>query len=307
MKTTAYGRSRCVGAGGQPCGGAGPRGEVHGEQAGEEHQLAGEPDDRADADHVRSGQGVHPRGVEGAARRRGPLSRRHHGIGTGSGHDRGCDGVAGKVISSRPAPREPAVAGTGRRGRATRLARREPRTPSTAAPATVLVYSHRAEVRDAVRTAVGRRPASDVGPITWIECADRRRGRRRGRPRRHRPVHPRRRGAAHRRPGAGPPARGGGRRPAAGLRPHRPPARPLAGALVAWPRARCPLPVDPLTAPGVVADLLRARAAVRRAAAPPVTAPPAPGRADLARPAQPAAGARRTSPRPTPPGRCARS
>src|SRR5215218_10434786 len=31
------------------------RGEVHGEQAGEEHQLAGEPDDRADADHVRSG------------------------------------------------------------------------------------------------------------------------------------------------------------------------------------------------------------------------------------------------------------
>src|SRR3712207_7701820 len=44
------------------------RGEVHGEQPGEEHQLAGEPDDRADADHVRSGQRVHPRGVEGAAR-----------------------------------------------------------------------------------------------------------------------------------------------------------------------------------------------------------------------------------------------
>src|SRR3712207_7427945 len=46
------------------------RGEVHGEQPGEEHQLAGEPDDRADADHVRSGQRVHPRGVEGAARDR---------------------------------------------------------------------------------------------------------------------------------------------------------------------------------------------------------------------------------------------
>jgi DNA-binding response OmpR family regulator len=40
----------------------------------------------------------------------------------------------------------------------------------TAAPATVLVYSHRPEVREAVRTAVGRRPAADVGPLTWIEC-----------------------------------------------------------------------------------------------------------------------------------------
>jgi CheY-like chemotaxis protein len=40
----------------------------------------------------------------------------------------------------------------------------------TAAPATVLVYSHRPEVREAVRTAVGRRPAGDVGPLTWIEC-----------------------------------------------------------------------------------------------------------------------------------------
>jgi DNA-binding NarL/FixJ family response regulator len=39
------------------------------------------------------------------------------------------------------------------------------------APATVLVYSSRPEVRAAVRTAVGRRPASDVGPVTWLECA----------------------------------------------------------------------------------------------------------------------------------------
>jgi hypothetical protein len=39
-----------------------------------------------------------------------------------------------------------------------------------AAPATVLVYSHRPEVRAAVRTAVGRRPAGDVGPLTWLEC-----------------------------------------------------------------------------------------------------------------------------------------
>ena len=33
-----------------------------------------------------------------------------------------------------------------------------------AAPATVLVFSQRAEVRAAVRTAVGRSPAPDVGP-----------------------------------------------------------------------------------------------------------------------------------------------
>ena len=39
-----------------------------------------------------------------------------------------------------------------------------------AVPATVLVYSHRPEVRAAVRTAVGRRPAGDVGPLTWLEC-----------------------------------------------------------------------------------------------------------------------------------------
>ena len=42
---------------------------------------------------------------------------------------------------------------------------------SDAAPATVLVYSHRPEVRDAVRTAVGRRPAGDVGPLTYVECS----------------------------------------------------------------------------------------------------------------------------------------
>jgi CheY-like chemotaxis protein len=42
---------------------------------------------------------------------------------------------------------------------------------NSAVPASVLVYSHRPEVRAAVRTAVGRRPAADVGPLTWIECA----------------------------------------------------------------------------------------------------------------------------------------
>lgn len=34
----------------------------------------------------------------------------------------------------------------------------------------VLVYSNRADVRAAVRTAVGRRPAPDVGRVDWVEC-----------------------------------------------------------------------------------------------------------------------------------------
>jgi DNA-binding NarL/FixJ family response regulator len=42
---------------------------------------------------------------------------------------------------------------------------------TSAAPAYVLVYSHRPEVRAAVRTAVGRRPAPDVGPVQYVECA----------------------------------------------------------------------------------------------------------------------------------------
>lgn len=37
--------------------------------------------------------------------------------------------------------------------------------------ATVLVYSNSADVRAQVRTAVGRRPAPDVGRIDWVECA----------------------------------------------------------------------------------------------------------------------------------------
>jgi DNA-binding response OmpR family regulator len=40
-----------------------------------------------------------------------------------------------------------------------------------AVPATVLVFSSRAEVRAAVRTALGRFPAADVGPLTYRECA----------------------------------------------------------------------------------------------------------------------------------------
>ena len=36
---------------------------------------------------------------------------------------------------------------------------------------TVLVYSNYAQVRGQVRTAVGRRPAADIGRIAWVECA----------------------------------------------------------------------------------------------------------------------------------------
>lgn len=35
---------------------------------------------------------------------------------------------------------------------------------------TVLLYSPKVERRQAVRTAIGRRPAADVGRVEWIEC-----------------------------------------------------------------------------------------------------------------------------------------
>jgi DNA-binding response OmpR family regulator len=35
----------------------------------------------------------------------------------------------------------------------------------------VVVYSDDVAVRDQVRTAVGRRPASDLGRVEWVECA----------------------------------------------------------------------------------------------------------------------------------------
>jgi DNA-binding response OmpR family regulator len=38
-------------------------------------------------------------------------------------------------------------------------------------PLTVLVYSHRPEVREAIINAVGRRPAPDVGRVTFREAA----------------------------------------------------------------------------------------------------------------------------------------
>jgi hypothetical protein len=126
-------------------------------------------------------------------------------------------------------------------------------------PATVLVYSHRPEVRDAVRTAVGRRPAADVGPLTWLECET---------------------GddvvATVNSGGVDLCILDGEAQPTGGLAVTRQldqevADRPAVCVLIArqpdrwlahWSRAEgtLPLPIDPLIAPGVVADLLRARA-----------------------------------------------
>jgi CheY-like chemotaxis protein len=44
-----------------------------------------------------------------------------------------------------------------------------PRTDETVRTHTVIVYSDDPAVRDAVRTAVGRRPAADLGRTEWVE------------------------------------------------------------------------------------------------------------------------------------------
>jgi DNA-binding response OmpR family regulator len=135
-----------------------------------------------------------------------------------------------------------------------------------AEPASVLVYSHRRETRDAVRTAVGRRPAADVGPLTWIECET---------------------GdevvAAVDGGGIDLCILDGEAQPTGGLALSRQlneevADRPAVCVLIArqadrwlahWSRAdgTLPMPIDPLTAPTLVADLLREQArrpAVRR-------------------------------------------
>jgi CheY-like chemotaxis protein len=176
-------------------------------------------------------------------------------MASGEGRDdRGCDGRGGKVIRSSPMPLATAETGC----TATRLGAVNP-AADNAVPASVLVYSHRSQVRDAVRTAVGRRPASDVGPITWIEC---------------------RTGdeviTAVDRGGIDLCILDGEAQPMGGLAIARQLEeevvdRPAVCVLIArqpdrwlahWSRAEgtLPLPVDPLTAPAVVADLLRAHA-----------------------------------------------
>ena len=47
----------------------------------------------------------------------------------------------------------------------------DPATPTDAATHRVVVYSDDAAVRDSMRTAVGRRPAEDLGRIEWVDCS----------------------------------------------------------------------------------------------------------------------------------------
>ena len=123
-------------------------------------------------------------------------------------------------------------------------------------PAAVLVFSHRPEVRAAVRTAVGRRPAADIGPLTWLEAET---------------------GAEViaivERGGVDLCILDGEAQPTGGLAVARQldeevADRPAVCVLIArqadrwlahWSRAEgtLPMPVDPLTAPAVVAELLR--------------------------------------------------
>jgi DNA-binding response OmpR family regulator len=130
---------------------------------------------------------------------------------------------------------------------------------SDVAPATVLVYSHRPEVRAAVRTAVGRRPAGDVGPLTWLECETGEEVM-----------------ATVDSGGVDLCILDGEAQPTGGLALSRQmneevADRPAICVLIArqpdrwlahWSRAEgtLPFPVDPLTAPAVVAELLRERA-----------------------------------------------
>ena len=126
-------------------------------------------------------------------------------------------------------------------------------------PGTAPVYSQRPDVRVAARTAGGGRPAAAIGPVPWIECET---------------------GGevveAVSAGGVGLCTLDGGTQPAGGLAlarqlDHEVADRAVVCVLIArqpdrwlahWSRAEAtlPLPVDPLTAPGVVADLLRSQA-----------------------------------------------
>jgi DNA-binding response OmpR family regulator len=44
-------------------------------------------------------------------------------------------------------------------------------SPVSRETVTVLVFSHRPEVREAIISAVGRRPAPDLGRVTFLECS----------------------------------------------------------------------------------------------------------------------------------------
>jgi CheY-like chemotaxis protein len=167
-------------------------------------------------------------------------------------HDLGCSPRAATVIFPRSGP------GRRRGDRRPPADRLDPVTE--AVPATVVVYSHRSDVRDAIRTAVGRRPAGDVGPLTYVECTT---------------------GGevieVVDRGGIDLCILDGEAQPMGGLAVSRqlkeeiadPPALCVLIArqpdrwLAHWSLAdgTLPFPIDPLTAPGVVADLLREHAA----------------------------------------------
>jgi DNA-binding response OmpR family regulator len=46
----------------------------------------------------------------------------------------------------------------------------EPATPAEPAALTILLYSDDPKTRDQVMLAIGRRPASDLGPVEYVEC-----------------------------------------------------------------------------------------------------------------------------------------
>ena len=163
-----------------------PKGEVHREEGREEHQLGTQPDDGSDAGEVRP--------VDRRVRVPGfyCCCCRHvrHYVGRLSGAHSGGPLRCVKAPGYRhgPAPRSPERGMTVRpadlrrrrtllgRGAGGSSIRRHLRTPSRGgttmqATATVLVYSDDANTREQVRLAVGRRPAADLPPVEYVECA----------------------------------------------------------------------------------------------------------------------------------------
>ena len=214
----------------------------------------------------------------------------------GGRHDRGCDGRGGNVTA--PRPRAAALP-----GERPRRPLGSPRVSSAADPRRT---GHRAGLQPPPR---GPRRRPDRGrppprrrrrPADLVECATGDEVVAAVDARRRRPLHPRRRGAAHRRAwrwAASSSRRSPTGRPCACSSPGRPTAGWRTGR---GPRARCRCPVDPLDRPrrGGGPAARRTRGAPSSAGEPPVTAP-----APAARPGRgcsTACSPARTSPPPTP-------
>ena len=98
------------------------------------------------------GHGPGPAGRRGASRGRRSMVRRH--------------GPASVTDPGRPAPLTCTGSGNARVGRP------QPGiTISGVSNPVLLVYSHRPEVRERIMTAIGRRPAPDVGRVDYLECS----------------------------------------------------------------------------------------------------------------------------------------